>query len=142
MSDHNYPMMGITGMCLTQPTSYSFYRERSLVEIETEKNNREVCAYFRILGFGVREDSSRREGIYWHEISDEDGLICQIDGGVALKTLRADMIAWHEGAKPSVGAQDYDIAGALEDDDEFTESFKKLCRFVADKEPEIQLDLL
>lgn len=135
------PNTCITGMCIVSP--HSFYeRPKSEAEIRTAKNNEEVVAYFEQLGFSVHRDSDRRKGIYWHEISDEDGLICQIDGGVSLKSLREDMIAWYNGAKANVGCEDYDIAGSIDRDGLMTPEFQRLCRFVAEKPPETQLTLL
>lgn len=133
------PNMMITGMCCPSSLSWGFSYQKSEAEIETENNNREVLAYLRFLGYRPMRD--HRGGEYWHDIYDAEGeLVCQIDGGVALKTLRRDMITWHEG-RESEGAEDYNVRGSIDEGGKMTKSFKRLCACAAAKEPETQLDL-
>lgn len=138
------PNTCITGMCLTTPWTGRSYHEPTPAETETTKNNREVVAYFKLLGYDVQYDSSRRLGVYWHEIIGKDGhAICQIDGGVPLGALRVDMIAWHKGTSidKNPSGWEYDIRGSIEEPGEMTDEFRLLCQHVFEKEPETQLGL-
>lgn len=74
-----------------------------------EAKDKGVREYFQKLGYTVECDG-RRWKEYWYNISDEDGLVCQIDQGVPLADIVMDIIEFHQG-KPGVSKSDYTLSG-------------------------------
>jgi hypothetical protein len=82
----------------------------------------EVRDYFVILGYDVDWDYNRAAGESWHELYKDGKLVAQIDKGVPLEDIIADLCAFHLG-KDGVSMSDYKINGH---GPEFDELLKKV----------------
>ena len=72
--------------------------------------DKEVIAFFTGLGYDVGWDANHREGIEWHEIIKDGELVCQIDAGVPLDDIVADIIQFHQG-REGASKSNYKISG-------------------------------
>jgi hypothetical protein len=76
----------------------------------------DVSRYFRLLGYGVTWDFSRKHECKWYEVMDGERLVCQIDFGVPLADILEDLPLLAEG-KPGTSKSDYSIR--TENDEDF-----------------------
>jgi len=111
--------------CITGSAMPFGHYPMPMAEALQEKTG-EVQEYFEKLGYEVSWDFSNRSGERWWEISDEDGLIVQIDMGVSLTHIVEDICSFHLGT-PCVDRPDkpdYKLSGP--DSDKMKELFKKV----------------
>lgn len=92
-----------------------------------EKIDDEVARYFCGLGYTVDWDFSRRDGIEWYEIGDEQGLFLQIDmEGQSLGDMIEDFTCEAAGKK-GTSKTEYHIHCSLKDE----ERYQRFVRRVA-----------
>lgn len=92
---------------------------------EQFRENAKVRAYFEALHYKVGWDG--RYGANWHEISDDNGLIAQIDHYVPLADIVMDLTYWATSDDTKgVSKTDYTVSGDFK-----SKRFKDLCRRVA-----------
>lgn len=114
------PNLMITGMCSPMLSSYS----------RPSPPPDPLPDYFRGLGYNVHDDFSTRDGVCWWEISDNEGLICQIDKGVSIERLREDMAYWYTNPTAVEGVSkgpDYDVRGGS--GQRYTELLKRVAQY-------------
>lgn len=68
--------------------------------------NTAFARFFELLGYGVTYEGRQETGERWHEIYDDNGLICQVLFGTPLAEFLADLPYLVEG-KPGIGPTDY-----------------------------------
>lgn len=98
------PLTSYTGMCVVTPPNPEDVRRRQ-EDMERALEDARVATYFEGLGYSVSQDWNRK-GASWHEISDTDGLIVQIDQGVPLTDIVGDFTLNADG-KPGVSKTDW-----------------------------------
>lgn len=110
-------------------TWFAYTSLNPLPLLSTEASD-DIAVYFRGLGYDISMDFNTRKGERWYEISDGDGMFCQIDFGAELRHLVTDMTYWATNDDP-VGISDgpdYKISNKLG-----CPRFKRLCEAVAKK---------
>lgn len=95
---------------------------------ETLNMSKEITNFFEGLGYKVGWNCNYRIGKTWHEISNDKGLVCQIDMGVPLSNIIIDFQCFHLGVAPTSNI-DYDICV----NDKDSPNFKKLLETVYNK---------
>jgi hypothetical protein len=83
--------------------------------------NEEFASFFKTLGYGVTYEGQRATGELWHEIYDDDGIICQVPFGTPIADFLADLPYLVEG-KSGVAPHVYWCA--CEDDERLRELFE------------------
>jgi hypothetical protein len=68
--------------------------------------NDAFASYFKSLGYGVTYEGRRETGERWHEIYDNDGIICQVSFGTPIADFFADLPYLVEG-KAGVAPTEY-----------------------------------
>jgi hypothetical protein len=68
--------------------------------------NDAFASFFKLLGYGVTYEGKRATGERWHEIYDDEGLICQVSFGTPLAEFLADLPYLIE-SKPGIGPTNY-----------------------------------
>ncbi len=131
------PLTCYTGMCTVAAIDPAAERRRQEDEARRLEDAR-VVSYFEGLGYSVGQDWSHRHGS-WHEISDDEGLVVQIDMGVSLADIVETFTLEAEGKTKrarAVGERDWSFCT------EESARFKRLAKQVkANQFGGIQTDL-
>jgi hypothetical protein len=86
-----------------RPHVFAFHRTAG--ECLTQINDA-FSSFFKLLGYGVTYEGSSRTGELWHEICDNEGIICQVSFGTPIAEFLADLPYLVDG-KPGIGPTDY-----------------------------------
>lgn len=94
---------------------------------ETSNNiNAEFERFFRAIGYTVSLEGQREPREFWHEIFDDEGLVCQVKTETPLAEFLADLPHIIEG-RSGVGPTDYWYAS--EDDDKLREMLSRALAY-------------